>query len=44
MPALVADEAKAALDLATERMGSENEFYGLLSIGPSLLPFQSSFS
>ena len=44
IPALVADEAKAALDLATERMGSENEFYGLLSIGPSLLPFQSSFS
>ena len=27
MPAVVADEAKAALDLATERMGSENEFY-----------------
>ena len=27
MPAVVAEEAKAALDLATERMGSENEFY-----------------
>ena len=25
MPAVVSDEAKAALDLATERMGSENE-------------------
>ena len=27
IPAVVADEVKAALDLATERMGSENEFY-----------------
>ena len=35
MPATVADEAKAALDLATERMGSENEF---------VLPFQSGFN
>jgi hypothetical protein len=27
MPAMVADEVKAAIDLATERMGSENELY-----------------